>query len=528
MTPQITVSPWGSTAGELNKVSYVEAHFISMSPDGTVITQTYVPTSASDSNPPAYKVVVTNGTSYSVPFFASEAVDLTINEIYFNQLTATGPVKKQIVVNSASGSDYTALVGDSSLPRSTWDDSGNIPWRDWLTVDQEDRDHLRINLNHTLSHLCEGPTSSDFSVTPYYYQLTLQLRNRSEKISVLIEQIPKIHVTQTLSNAKVFVNGTNNTSDYSTTSWFTTYTRKIKPVLANNAVYYVNGQPSSQGGLDNYSTNYENGPWSFDKTKNLGFLLKSDTDFAGFNSTSKYRFNVTVVPYDDNVLITNPLETISKSVSNSTSITGDILTKSGTNGSTSTLPITNYNNNANTTAYIGNANHQHCIVTSTGSNDSQRNSTSYVSTINYKAPNVNIKVQSGAVTEDVDRTNWKSFVAPQFIVASSYGMSGTHLAFGQAFLRCATYQEDGYPAGRWRLPTEEEIRYLQKLSSKGVLPNLLSGSYWASSGRMCQSNGTFVTQTTTYGAARCVYDSWYWGEDPALTGSAANSYTIMY
>ena len=509
VTPQITVSPWGSTAGELNKVSYVEAHFITLSPDGTVITQP-------DPLVNSYNVTVTDGKAFSIPFYASEEVEMTINEIWFNRLTKDGPVKKQIVVNGAYGSDYSALINDANLPRPTWDDSGNIPWEDWVTIAQEDENHLRINLNHTLSHLCEGDSSSDFTVTPYHYELTLKLKNRSETATVSIEQIPKILITQQLSNRKVFVNNTANNTDYSSGQTY-------KGVATNKDVYQIWGEPSNVSHPSGNSANI---------TSYLGLLRNRNSAFgSGAATSSNYRFTVTVVPYDDNVLVTDPLESIKKGT-----ILGDILTKSGTTGGNAELPIYNYN--ASSSAYVGN-NDGACIVKSSETPHSYglytthpERETSYVTQINYRAPDVNINYQSGNVSDNVNRSNWNSFVAPQFIVASSWGMSGSVLTFGQAFLRCATYQEDGYPAGRWRLPTEEEIKYLNLLNSKDILPNLLNGSYWASSGRMYQERGGSFDFQTSYAnntnshhaSARCIYDSWYWGENPVA--STTDSYTI--
>ena len=44
------------------------------------------------------------------------------------------------------------------------------------------------------------------------------------------------------------------------------------------------------------------------------------------------------------------------------------------------------------------------------------------------------------------------------------------------YYRCAGYQEAGYPAGRWRVPTMAEINYIVQLSGWGVIPSLFSES----------------------------------------------------
>lgn len=137
--------------------------------------------------------------------------------------------------------------------------------------------------------------------------------------------------------------------------------------------------------------------------------------------------------------------------------------------------------------------------------------------------------------------NTQDIIAPVFKVASSYGKT-TPMTYEGAVKRCAAYKEDGYPAGRWRLPTQAEIIYLMTLSDKDKIPELFSpdesSGYWAggrvflmksgSSLQFKDANG--VTPHTAYveGAGgntdyayevdgvdyavwtRCVYDVWYW------------------
>ncbi|MFA6593579.1 MAG: hypothetical protein WCS67_09640, partial [Bacteroidales bacterium] len=46
----------------------------------------------------------------------------------------------------------------------------------------------------------------------------------------------------------------------------------------------------------------------------------------------------------------------------------------------------------------------------------------------------------------------ENMIAPKYMVASSYGVTSS-ISFSSAQKRCASYQEEGYPAGRWRIPT---------------------------------------------------------------------------
>ncbi len=115
-------------------------------------------------------------------------------------------------------------------------------------------------------------------------------------------------------------------------------------------------------------------------------------------------------------------------------------------------------------------------------------------------------------------------IAPKIRVASSWGAAGDY-TFVNASRRCASYQEDGIPAGRWRLPTSAEIKFLVNLSARNLLPRLFgsaSGSttYWSSNGTVTVNNQAHTVDTSA-GASdnnntehfiRCVYDEWYWGE----------------
>lgn len=151
-----------------------------------------------------------------------------------------------------------------------------------------------------------------------------------------------------------------------------------------------------------------------------------------------------------------------------------------------------------------------------------------------------------------DETNDKeSFVAPKLRVASSKGNIGGQTGIEMARRRCAAYQEYGYPAGRWRLPTKAEIQFITYLSRTNRIPTLFtawhaqavySGTpythyddspyynyphYWCAQGAARINNDKngeveIIPNATTANnpqqvAVRCVYDEWYW-EDTCPTG----------
>jgi len=118
----------------------------------------------------------------------------------------------------------------------------------------------------------------------------------------------------------------------------------------------------------------------------------------------------------------------------------------------------------------------------------------------------------------------ENMVSPEFLIASSYGAirSGYYISYDQAKKRCAAYQEAGYPAGRWRMPTKAEVLYMMELSESQKIPSLFyfSGNndtegYWCANGKIVTRNGNLqLENNSTVTAVRCVYDTWYWGSEP--------------
>ena len=115
-------------------------------------------------------------------------------------------------------------------------------------------------------------------------------------------------------------------------------------------------------------------------------------------------------------------------------------------------------------------------------------------------------------TDDSDNT--KTMVSPEFMIASSYGVTNEK-SYDDMRRRCASYQEDGYPAGRWRMPTLAELEYITTLSAKGVIPTLFNNgsAYWCAHGTATPKAGGDVTSSNDKSGShsvRCVYDTWYW------------------
>lgn len=143
----------------------------------------------------------------------------------------------------------------------------------------------------------------------------------------------------------------------------------------------------------------------------------------------------------------------------------------------------------------------------------------------------------------LENSRTKNIIAPKFRIASAYGVlhNGDEASEDLEGMkkRCASYQEDGYPAGRWRLPTEAEFQFILSMVNRKVngqasplLPQMYieGADYWCAHGLgYVQNDGTvemsYISHTNDGESTRCVYDDWYWGSEPALTGNAKSTFT---
>lgn len=135
-------------------------------------------------------------------------------------------------------------------------------------------------------------------------------------------------------------------------------------------------------------------------------------------------------------------------------------------------------------------------------------------------------------------TGTENLISPLFIVSSSYSALNNNRAVSKegAIKRCASYQENGYPAGRWRVPTVAEIKFMATLSQYNFIPSLFNFTssnigYWSANGKVKGSSTgkPYLDENDTSGGGlRCVYDAWYWGEEPVATGEAEQSWMGFY
>lgn len=129
--------------------------------------------------------------------------------------------------------------------------------------------------------------------------------------------------------------------------------------------------------------------------------------------------------------------------------------------------------------------------------------------------------QEGAATYNM--------LAPKFRICSSYAGTGDILNRNSARVRAASFQEMNYPAGRWRLPTFGEVKFIMDLSAQKKIPRLFGADaenwyYWCAQGAVYVAKranaakeapyiNSSINSRTSMQRARFVYDEWYWGDD---------------
>lgn len=141
---------------------------------------------------------------------------------------------------------------------------------------------------------------------------------------------------------------------------------------------------------------------------------------------------------------------------------------------------------------------------------------------------------SGATLKNYYPTSTEAYqvIAPKFRISSKLAGYSHSTPQGAAY-RCASYQEAGYPAGRWRIPTTAEVLFVIRLQEDRKIQELFHGTstYLSATDRIQNNDNNFTLSkghgddpNATY-SVRCVYDEWYWGAEPeARTNASLNNW----
>lgn len=349
-----------------------------------------------------------------------------------------------------------------------------------------------ITLNHKLSGDFDDP---NFSARPYIYELSLNLAGIDPQ-EITITQTPPFLAEGSWASGFVAVNGSvsaqNNASP-----------RQYKPATRIEENPTSNPTPSASSYI------YTNGLYSSSTaTTNLGTI--NGYIFLDKDATNSSQWRIIVRPtVGEDRYLQDPRITLSGPTASDTD-------QARLNG------IVNFAERRNTNGTYRSL-YTYPALTGSTNTDIQK----------YRPAQRIVEA-----SPDPNKPNPLPGTAPEFMIASSYGKTYP-TNYASSVLRCASYQEDGYPAGRWRLPTEDEIAIAIKLSQKGAIPSLFDGRYWASSGRFYYSGASTDNWVTATDAqlgggttnpqigARCVYDTWYWGREE-VTALRTTSFETNY
>lgn len=418
---------------------------------------------------------VSNGNSLQIKYFASGPVTVTVKDIYKTVYSNTSEDTKYIFSTTESyPSSGVKDIYDKEFDDENDDDGHYSPWFT-NTYDTSTKSGI-ITLNHTLS---SNFKLKNFSARPYIYKLTLSLDGTTITQDISIVQNPPVMVKGIESTGYVSVNGyTTNFGDIA---------RKRKSTEGLSYEFaYTTVSYSYSGGSARNLINTDAGAYNELGRVHAYRYLAKDTG----NNACEYMFKVQVSPLQ-NKYVGDPRIGISEN-----SESDDELFE--------LLNLHRHRSNYNLTGSP--------LFQFSGSETTDMKNLRE----NYKP---------------TKRTGADDIIAPEFIVASSFGKSST-MSYYEGLVRCEAYQEDGYPAGRWRLPTKAEIEYCVRLQEGGYIPELFTisdGSGYASSSKSVFKDGGFEEKEDTYTrAVRCVYDSWYWGSEPVLSSGTYTEGGVDY
>lgn len=415
-------------------------------------------------------IEVYNQNTFGVAYEASDDITAVITKVVKPNYTGNSAVENNVVYESTTGSKSVTppkfTVGSSSF--------GNT---NPIKVEVKDG---QVVLTHILNN---EMSSNDLDYVPYTITVlvTMQLADgKSITEEVVFKQYPAIYLFAD-QNAD-FGNGGDVNDDHNT--------------LVNG--YYGTSQDRWGSLLETVNNDYVTfvGPVSNEKSQ-VGYYgsVTGLYQSGGTNQNpNQYVITVSSISADQNYVIGDPR--VRANDTDLVNATNSVLT-----GGTNKNPVyTEYP--AWATGYVVNEK----METVTPNRK-----------LAYYYP-TNVEMVSGKT----DKTKPENFltgwtIAPKFRIASSYAVVYTQdfmKQYDNAKKRCASYQENGYPAGRWRMPTYAEVAFIASMSDRLMIPRLFNDNtnYWCAHGNFMPDGGKVELKNSTSATSiRCVYDEWYWG-----------------
>lgn len=405
-------------------------------------------------------IEVYNQDTFGVAYEASDDITAVITKVVKPNYTGNSAVEDNVVYQSAEGSTSVTPPKFSVTSGSGWNQQTKS-FGNTNTIEVKVKDG-QVVLTHVLNN---DMSSNDLDYVPYTITVlvTMELANgQSITEEVVFKQYPAIYLYADQNTD--WNNGGGVNADHNT--------------LVNG---YYGGQ--SQTTVNNTQTTFV-GPVSGEKSQVAYFCSVNGISTSNSNANpNQYVITVSSISAGQSYVIGDPRVR--------TSDTG-LVNATGTSTRYSAW-ATGYVVDENMTTVTPNRKLAHYYPT-------------------------NVEMVSGKT----DKTKPENFltgwtIAPKFRIASSYAVvRDIDMAHEYDIMkkRCASYQENGYPAGRWRMPTYAEVAFIASMSDRLMIPRLFNDDtdYWCAHGNFLPTDGT-VTLTNGDDAAsiRCVYDEWYWG-----------------
>lgn len=434
--------------------------------------------------------VLYNETSLPIRFTTSHPVSYQVKSAtrpYYGQQTS-GTFYGGTIFRSGDGNGPADALYPNGTYYLSYDDATS-----WFTLDGG-----TITLNHQLDN---DYTSAKFDYSPYTISLTIFHKDKGIgsdfSKNVTITQNPAIYITaEENSDPKsgpMYADEQNNASD---------------PVWQNyehNGYVFIDGQriwrhKTAKNDDGEYGTiakhlaqvsglTWNKGSRTEGIADRLEWLQWRTVNFTGGNR-NRYTIHVSVLPDDSDYIIGDPRTLTPETWDNGRESQSPIVTSStyynwyDSNGDGTREEYTTFETQFRPGKHVS----------------EYKTAGAEEHLLRYYYP-----------AEESDRT--KNMLAPAFMVSSRFGGVEFYNGFTQQSgrFKCATYQEDGYPAGRWRLPTKAEIDFIATLTQKGGFVQLFgtgnSARYWSANGAVQPLSGL---KNDSYALVRCVYDTWYW------------------